>query len=55
MLSWKHLTHTPLVTSSWYTKEENPFRMAIWHAGNTVANILSGFLAAGILEHMENM
>uniref|UniRef100_A0A8H7K0Y8 Major facilitator superfamily (MFS) profile domain-containing protein n=1 Tax=Bionectria ochroleuca TaxID=29856 RepID=A0A8H7K0Y8_BIOOC len=44
-----------LMTSSWYTKEENPFRMAIWHAGNTVANILSGFLAAGILEHMENI
>ena len=27
-------------------------RMAIWHAGNTVANVLSGFLAAGILENM---
>ncbi len=26
--------------------------MAIWHAGNTVSNIISGFLAAGILEHM---
>ncbi|KAH6845864.1 MFS transporter [Chaetomium sp. MPI-CAGE-AT-0009] len=41
-----------LMTSSWYTKEENPLRMAIWHAGNTVSNILSGFLAAGILENM---
>jgi hypothetical protein len=30
-------------------------RMAIWHAGNTVANILSGFLAAGILENMEGI
>ncbi|KAL8408935.1 hypothetical protein RB594_007395 [Gaeumannomyces avenae] len=41
-----------LMTSSWYTKEENPLRMAIWHAGNTISNILSGFLAAGILENM---
>jgi len=28
--------------------------MAIWHAGNTISNIISGFLAAGILEHMNN-
>lgn len=41
-----------LMTSSWYTKAENPMRMAIWHAGNTISNIISGFLAAGILEHM---
>ncbi|KAI2484909.1 MFS transporter [Pyrenophora tritici-repentis] len=41
-----------LMTSSWYTKEENPMRMAIWHAGNTMSNILSGFLAAAILENM---
>lgn len=27
--------------------------MAIWHAGNTISNIISGFLAAGILEHMD--
>lgn len=26
-----------LITSSWYTKEENPTRMAIWHAGNTMS------------------
>ncbi|KAG7124561.1 MFS transporter PfmaC like protein [Verticillium longisporum] len=38
-----------LMTSSWYTKAENPMRRAIWHAGNTISNILSGFLAAGIL------
>ncbi|PNY29052.1 transporter [Tolypocladium capitatum] len=25
------------VTSSWYTKEESPMRMATWHAGNTIA------------------
>lgn len=30
-------------------------RMAIWHAGNTISNIISGFLAAGILEHMGGM
>ena len=41
-----------LMTSSWYTKDENPMRMAIWHAGNTISNIISGFLAAGILHHM---
>jgi len=43
------------MTSSWYNKEENPTRMAVWHAGNTLSNILSGFLAAGILEHMEDI
>ena len=26
--------------------------MAVWHAGNTISNILSGFLAAGILTNM---
>ncbi|KAJ3533567.1 hypothetical protein NM208_g7928 [Fusarium decemcellulare] len=44
-----------LMTSSWYTKEESPLRMAIWHAGNTISNIISGFLAAGILEHMDGI
>ncbi|PVI06863.1 MFS general substrate transporter [Periconia macrospinosa] len=44
-----------LMTSSWYTKEENPMRMAVWHAGNTMSNILSGFLAAGILENMDEI
>ncbi|KAL4892460.1 major facilitator superfamily domain-containing protein [Aspergillus ambiguus] len=44
-----------LMTSSWYTKEENPMRMAIWHAGNTISNIISGFLAAGILTNMDNV
>lgn len=43
------------MTSSWYTKEENPMRMAIWHAGNTISNIISGFLAAGILHNMEGI
>ncbi|KAH6703214.1 major facilitator superfamily domain-containing protein [Leptodontidium sp. MPI-SDFR-AT-0119] len=44
-----------LMTSSWYTKEENPMRMAIWHAGNTISNIISGFLAAAILENMDGI
>ncbi|PNH59667.1 hypothetical protein VD0002_g7894 [Verticillium dahliae] len=44
-----------LMTSSWYTKAENPMRMAIWHAGNTISNILSGFLAAGILTTMDDI
>ncbi|KAF2174006.1 hypothetical protein M409DRAFT_62190 [Zasmidium cellare ATCC 36951] len=44
-----------LMTSSWYMKEENPMRMAIWHAGNTISNIISGFLAAGILHNMGGM
>ncbi|KXH57375.1 major facilitator superfamily transporter [Colletotrichum salicis] len=41
-----------LMTSSWYTKEESPLRMAIWHAGNTISNLISGFLAAEILTTM---
>ncbi|KAB2573365.1 putative transporter [Lasiodiplodia theobromae] len=50
-LAWSVAT---ILTSSWYNKEENPTRMAIWHAGNTISNIISGFLAAGILMNMEN-
>ena len=30
-------------------------RMAIWHAGNTMSNIISGFLAAGILTNMDEV
>ncbi|CEI38444.1 unnamed protein product [Fusarium venenatum] len=44
-----------LVTSSWYTKEEAPLRMAIWHAGNIASNIFSGLLAAGVLENMNGV
>lgn len=29
--------------------------MAIWHAGNTISNIISGFLAAGILTTMDGI
>jgi MFS family permease len=42
-----------LITSSWYTKEEAPLRMAIWHAGNIGSSCLSGLLAAGIQLGME--
>ncbi|SCO39802.1 related to TNA1-High affinity nicotinic acid plasma membrane permease [Fusarium fujikuroi] len=44
-----------LMTSSWYTKEEAPLRMAIWHACNIASNIFSGLLAAGILENMNGL
>jgi MFS family permease len=30
-------------------------RMAFWHAGNTISNMVSGFLAAGILTNMDNV
>jgi MFS family permease len=29
--------------------------MAIWHAGNTISNVISGFLAAGILYNMDGI
>jgi sugar phosphate permease len=44
-----------LMTSSWYTKEEAPLRMAIWHAGNIASNIFSGLLAAGVLTNMNGI
>lgn len=44
-----------LMTSSWYTKQESPLRMSIWHAGNIVSNVISGLLAAGILTRMEGV
>jgi MFS family permease len=44
-----------LMTSSWYTKEESPLRMGIWHAGNIISNVFSGLLAAGILTGMDNI
>jgi MFS family permease len=42
-----------LVTSSWYTKAESPLRMAVWHAGNIISNVISGLLAAAVLTNME--
>ncbi|KAK1978840.1 major facilitator superfamily transporter [Colletotrichum cereale] len=44
-----------LMTSSWYTKNESPLRMGIWHAGNTISQAISGLLAAGILQNMDNV
>lgn len=44
-----------LMTSSWYTKNESPLRMAIWHAGNIVSNVISGLLAAAILTNMKGI
>ncbi|PLB53678.1 putative vitamin H transporter [Aspergillus steynii IBT 23096] len=44
-----------LLTSSWYTREESPLRMGIWHAGNTISNAFSGLLAAGILTNMDGI
>ncbi|CZT14629.1 related to TNA1-High affinity nicotinic acid plasma membrane permease [Ramularia collo-cygni] len=43
------------VIACWYTKEEAPLRMAIWHAGNIISNVFSGLLAAGILTNMEGV
>ncbi|KAK8080321.1 hypothetical protein PG997_008139 [Apiospora hydei] len=44
-----------LMTSSWYTKSESPLRMSIWHAGNVVSNIISGLLAAAVLQNMDGI
>lgn len=42
-----------LMTSSWYTPEETPLRMGIWHAGNIISNVCSGLLATAILTNMD--
>ncbi|RJE20368.1 Major Facilitator Superfamily [Aspergillus sclerotialis] len=44
-----------LMTSSWYTKEESPLRMGIWHAGNIISNVFSGLLAAALLTNMDGI
>lgn len=44
-----------VMSSSWYTKEEAPLRMAVWHAGNIASNVFSGLLAAGILTNMDGV
>ncbi|GMF78090.1 unnamed protein product [Aspergillus oryzae] len=44
-----------LLTSSWYTKQESPLRMGIWHAGNIISNVFSGLLAAAILTNMDGI
>ncbi|OLN87149.1 putative transporter C1683.12-like protein 18 [Colletotrichum chlorophyti] len=44
-----------LMTSSWYNKHESPLRMGIRHAGNTISQAISGLLAAGILQNMDDV
>ncbi|KAL4798516.1 major facilitator superfamily domain-containing protein [Aspergillus venezuelensis] len=44
-----------LLTSSWYTKQESPLRMGIWHAGNIISNVFSGLLSAAILTNMDGI
>lgn len=44
-----------LMTSSWYVKDELPFRMAVWHGAQTLSNVFGGPLAAGILETMDGL
>ncbi|KAI9931397.1 hypothetical protein MW887_009972 [Aspergillus wentii] len=44
-----------LMTSSWYTRDESPLRMGIWHAGNIISNVFSSLLAAAILTNMEGI
>ncbi|KAI7489341.1 major facilitator superfamily transporter [Hortaea werneckii] len=44
-----------VITSSWYTRQESPMRMGLWHAGNVTSNIFSGLMAAGILTGMDNL
>jgi MFS family permease len=44
-----------LITSSWYSKSESPLRMAVWHSGAILSNVVSGLLAAGILTTMNGV
>lgn len=37
-----------LITGTWYTKEEVPFRMGIWFCGNGLAIIIQSVLSYGI-------
>lgn len=34
------LPSVALMTSSWYVKEELPFRMALWHGAQTISSVL---------------
>lgn len=40
--------------SSWYQKDELPFRIAILYAGNTISNCFGGLIAAGVLGGMND-
>ncbi|WVR04911.1 hypothetical protein IAU60_001923 [Kwoniella sp. DSM 27419] len=44
-----------LMTSSWYVREELPFRMALWHGAQTISNVLGGPFAAAVLENMDGI
>ena len=41
--------------SSWYTKTELPFRIAIFYLGYTLASAFGGLIAAGILDGMDGL
>jgi MFS family permease len=41
--------------SSWYTKIELPFRIAIFYLGYTLASAFGGLIAAGILDGMDGL
>ncbi|KAK0650881.1 putative transporter [Lasiodiplodia hormozganensis] len=43
-----------LMLSSWYQKDELPFRIAILYAGNTISNCFGGLIAAGVLGGMND-
>ncbi|EOD44167.1 putative allantoate permease protein [Neofusicoccum parvum UCRNP2] len=43
-----------LMLSSWYAKDELPFRIAILYAGNTISNCFGGLIAAGVLGGMND-
>jgi MFS family permease len=44
-----------LMTSSWYSAHESPIRMAVWHSGSIISNVISGLLAAGVLTQMNGV
>lgn len=44
-----------LMTSSWYVREELPFRMALWHGAQTLSNVFGGPFAAAVLENMDGI
>ncbi|KAG9252962.1 major facilitator superfamily domain-containing protein [Emericellopsis atlantica] len=51
MLGVAEATITPafmFLTSTWYTRDEMPFRLGIWFAGNSVGGLLSSLLAYGV-------
>ncbi|KAK8051766.1 hypothetical protein PG993_003151 [Apiospora rasikravindrae] len=45
----------PAVSPHDVVLSESPLRMSIWHAGNVVSNIISGLLAAAVLQNMNGI